>query len=83
MSATPIPAVPAPWIITRWSRIRLPVVLAAANAAASTTAAVPCMSSLNVHTSDAYLFRMRRTFPAPKSSQCNMACGNSLLAAVT
>src|SRR4029453_9286366 len=57
---------------------RLPVVLAAANAAARTTAGGPCLSSLNVHTSDAYLFRMRRAFPAPKSSQCNMACGNSL-----
>ena len=48
MSAMPTPAVPAPWITTRWSAMRVPLALAAANAAASTTAAVPCMSSLKV-----------------------------------
>ena len=50
MSAIPSPAVPAPWMTTRWSRIRDPAARTAENAAASTTAAVPCMSSLNVHT---------------------------------
>ena len=48
MSAMPSPAVPAPWMTTRWSRIRDPAARTAENAAASTTAAVPCMSSLNV-----------------------------------
>ena len=50
MSAMPSPAVPAPWMTTRWSRIRDPAARTAENAAASTTAAVPCMSSLNVQT---------------------------------
>ena len=48
MSAMPRPAVPAPWMTTRWSRIREPAARTAENTAASTTAAVPCMSSLNV-----------------------------------
>ena len=48
MSAIPRPAVPAPWITIRWSRIRDPAARTAENAAASTTAAVPCMSSLKV-----------------------------------
>ena len=60
MSAIPSPAVPAPWMTTRWSRIREPAARTAENAAASTTAAVPCMSSLNVQTWSAYLSRMRR-----------------------
>src|SRR4029450_10139795 len=47
MSATPSPAVPAPWITTRWSRMRPPAARTAEKAAASTTAAVPCMSSLD------------------------------------
>ena len=83
MSAIPSPAVPAPWITTRWSRIRPPAARTAENAAASTTAAVPCMSSLNVHTRSAYRSRMRRALEAPKSSQCSIACGNSFWHAVT
>ena len=83
MSAIPRPAVPAPWMTTRWSRIRPPAARTAENAAASTTAAVPCMSSLNVHTCEVYLSRIRRALDAPKSSQCSIACGNSFWQAAT
>jgi hypothetical protein len=48
ISATPTPAVPAPWMTTRWSVMWVPLARAAASAAARTTAAVPCMSSLKV-----------------------------------
>ena len=47
-SAIPIPAVPAPWITITWSRMAVPAARAAPSAAASTTAAVPWMSSLKV-----------------------------------
>ncbi len=48
-SAMPIPAVPEPKITMRSSRRRPPVTLSAERIAASTTPAVPWMSSLNVH----------------------------------
>ena len=83
MSAMPSPAVPDPWMTTRWSRIRDPVTVSPEKIAAITTAAVPCMSSLNVQIWSLYLFRMRRALLAPKSSQCSMACGNSFWQAVT
>jgi hypothetical protein len=68
MSAMPTLAVPAPWMTTRWSRTRVPAAWTPANAAASTTAAVPCMSSLKVQTWSAYRLRMRQAFCAAKSS---------------
>src|SRR6266536_560722 len=68
---------------TRWSRIRTPAAFAAAKAAARTTTAVPCMSSLKVQSWSAYLLRIRRALPAPRSSQCSSALGNSLVAALT
>jgi malate dehydrogenase (oxaloacetate-decarboxylating) len=52
-------------------------------AAASTTAAVPWMSSLNVSQLPAYLVRMRCALPAPKSSQCSSAFGNMRVATLT
>ena len=76
-SAIPIPAVPAPWITTVWSRIAVPAARVAHSAAASTTAAVPWMSSLKVQEVPAYLCRMRRALAAPKSSQCSIARGKS------
>jgi len=48
MSATPIPADPAPSMTMRWSRGREPVALTAPASAPTTTAAVPWISSLNV-----------------------------------
>ena len=54
----------------------------AENARPGLIAAVPCMSSLNVQTWSAYLFRMRRALVAPKSSQCSIAWGNSVRTAV-
>jgi hypothetical protein len=44
----PMPAVPAPKTTMRWSRAAIPVTSTAARIAASTTAAVPWMSSLKV-----------------------------------
>ena len=79
----PTPAVPAPWITTRWSRSRSPVALTADSTAAATTAAVPCTSSLKVQMLSRYLSRMRWALAAPKSSQWIIACGNTLLAAST
>ena len=49
-SAMPIPALPAPKTTTRWSSRSMPVTSTAARIAASTTAAVPWMSSLKVQT---------------------------------
>jgi len=55
----------------------------AAKTAESTTAAVPCMSSLKVQQVWSYRSRIRRALLAPKSSQCSRAFGNSVVAAVT
>src|SRR5262249_1426545 len=81
--APPPPAVPGPKIPTRSSAIRRPAARTPAVAAASTTAAVPCMSSLNVHTEEAYVSSTLRALSAPKSSQCSSACGKSRLAVRT
>jgi hypothetical protein len=67
----------------RWSRFRVPAVRIAANAAASKTAAVPCVSSLKVQHSSAYWFRIRRALPAPPSSQRSMAFGKSFVVVLT
>ena len=82
-SAIPIPAVPAPWITTVWSAMDVPAARTAPSAAASTTAAVPWMSSLNVQQDPAYRARMRWALAAPKSSQCSIACGNIAVAVAT
>ncbi len=82
-SAIPIPAVPAPWITIVWSRIAVPAARVAPSAAASTTAAVPWMSSLKVQQAPAYFSRMRRALAAPKSSQCSIAFGNRRVAVLT
>jgi hypothetical protein len=66
MSAIPIPAVPAPWMTTRWSRIRLPAARTAANASASTTAALHVVVERAHLVGD--LLRIRRANVTPKSS---------------
>ena len=53
---------------TAWSRIDVPAACSAPGAAASTTAAVPWMSSLNVQQDPAQVARMRWALAAPKSS---------------
>ena len=44
----PTPAVPAPWMTIRCSVSRVPASRTPDKTAANTTAAVPCISSLNV-----------------------------------
>src|ERR1035441_4644646 len=79
-SATPIPAVPAPKMTTRWLRSGVPQTRTAEIAAASVIAPVPCISSLKMQIRSRYFSRIRRPLPGAKSSHCNNALGNSFVA---
>ena len=82
ISAMPMPAVPAPWMTTRWSRSRDPAARTAENAAADDR-----RGALHVVVERANLVGVL-VQDAPgvadsKSSQCSIAFGNSLVAVAT
>ena len=77
----PVAASPAPWKSSRCSSSGLPVMRSAERIPATTTAAVPWMSSLKVATRSWYFCSSRNALWLAKSSNWITTPGKSSLAA--